>query len=196
VNLLIAEDDAVTRQVLAAQLRKLGHTVTEADDGMSGYERFQELHPEVVITDWIMPRLDGPSLCRKIREEASTAYTYIIILTAVEKRVGYTEGMSAGADDFVTKPADMVELNVRLRVAERIVRLQHEVRQLEGMLPICPKCKRIHTEDNKWEQVERYISKRSVAQFSHGICPECFTSIVQPQLDAIKERSAHATGKR
>lgn len=196
MNLLIVEDDAVTRQVLAAQLRKLGHSVTEADDGITGYERFRDVHPEVVITDWIMPRLDGPSLCRKIREGANAAYTYLIILTALEKKVGYSDGMNAGADDFVTKPADMVELNVRLRVAERIVRLQHEVRQLEGMLPICPKCKRIRTDDNTWEPVERYISKRSVAQFSHGICPECFTTIVQPQLDAIKEKAAHATGKR
>lgn len=196
MNILVIEDDAVTRQVLAAQLRKLGHEVTEADDGVAGYERFQQLHPEVVITDWMMPRLDGPSLCRKIRDEVHATYTYLIILTALEKKAGYTEGMNAGADDFVTKPADVVELNVRLRVAERIVRLQREVRQLEGMLPICPKCKRIRTDDNHWEPVERYISKRSVAQFSHGICPECFTSIVQPQLDAIREKGAQSPGKR
>jgi len=196
VKILVVEDDAVTRQVLAAQLRKLGHDVTEADDGLTGFQRFQELHPPVVITDWMMPRLDGPSLCRMIRSEAHAVYTYLIILTALDRKVGYAEGMNAGADDFVTKPADIAELNVRVRVAERIVRLQHEVGQLEGLLPICPKCKRIRTDENTWEQVERFITKRSVAQFSHGICPDCFASIVQPQLDAIKEKAAQAAGKR
>lgn len=194
MNVLVVEDDAVTRQVLVIQLRKLGHTVTQADDGLTGHQRFQELHPHVVITDWMMPRLDGPSLCRMIRNESQGPYTYVIILTALDKKAGYTEGMNAGADDFVTKPADMAVLNVRLRVAERIVRLQHEVRQLQGMLPICPKCKRIRTDKGQWEPVERYISQRSVAQFSHGICPDCYASIVQPQLDAIKGKTVLSKG--
>ena len=88
----------------------------------------------------------------------------------------------------MTKPADIVELNVRLRVAERIVRLQKEVQQLKGLLPICSKCKRIRVADARWEQVESYITKRSVAQFSHGICPSCYAAIVQPQLDALKQK--------
>jgi len=191
VKTLLVEDDVVTRRVLAAQLRKLGHEVIEAEDGEEGCRKFRECRPQVVITDWMMPSMDGPSLCRIIRQEGYPEYTYVIILTALDRKAGYTEGMNAGADDFVTKPADVTELNVRLRVAERIVRLQHEVRQLEGLLPICPKCKRIRVAEGQWEQVERYITKRSVAQFSHGICPECYASIVQPQLEALKgKRSA------
>jgi DNA-binding response OmpR family regulator len=188
VNILLAEDDAVTRRVLISQLKKLGHVVTDAEDGVQGLALFQEMHPQVLITDWMMPNMDGPTLCQKIREEKTNEYTYIIILTALEKKIGYTEGMKAGADDFMTKPADIVELNVRLRVAERIVRLQKEVQQLKGLLPICSKCKRIRVADARWEQVESYITKRSVAQFSHGICPSCYAAIVQPQLDALKQK--------
>jgi phosphoserine phosphatase RsbU/P len=188
VNILLAEDDAVTRSVLISQLKKLGHVVTEAEDGEQALACFHGSHFQVLITDWMMPNMDGPALCTKIREEQTTEYTYIIILTALEKKIGYTEGMNAGADDFMTKPADIVELNVRLRVAERIVRLQKEVQQLKGLLPICSKCKKIRVADTRWEQVESYITKRSVAQFSHGICPSCYAAIVQPQLDALRQK--------
>ena len=186
MNILLAEDDAVTRRVLVSQLRKLGHAVTDAEDGVQALDVFHQSRPQVLITDWMMPNMDGPALCRSIREEKGNEYTYIIILTALEKKIGYAEGMKAGADDFMTKPADIVELNVRLRVAERIVRLQKEVAQLQGLLPICSKCKRIRVTETKWEQVESYITKRSVAQFSHGICPSCYAAVVQPQLDALK----------
>ena len=186
MNILLAEDDAVTRRVLMSQLRKLGHVVTEAEDGVQALACFRQAQPEVLVTDWMMPNMDGPALCRAVCEEKVKEYTYIIILTALEKKIGYAEGMKAGADDFMTKPADIVELNVRLRVAERIVRLQKEVQQLQGLLPICSKCKRIRVAENKWEQVESYITKRSVAQFSHGICPSCYAAVVQPQLDALK----------
>lgn len=188
MNILLAEDDVVTRKVLVSQLRKLGHAVTEAEDGVVALARFREARPEVLVTDWMMPNMDGPELCRNIRGEKGPAYTFIIILTALDKKIGYAEGMAAGADDFMSKPADIVELNVRLRVAERIVRLQKEVQQLQGLLPICSKCKRIRVAETRWEQVESYITKRSVAQFSHGICPTCYASIVQPQLDALKQK--------
>lgn len=188
MNVLLAEDDTVTRQVLLSQLRKLGHAVTGACDGVEALERYRESRPHVLITDWMMPNMDGPALCRAVRGEQAPEYTYIVILTAIDKKVGYAEGMDAGADDFMTKPADLVELNVRLRVAERIVRLQREVRQLQDLLPICPRCKRIHVGGAQWEQIESYISKRSVAQFSHGICPTCYHSIVQPQLEALKHK--------
>jgi DNA-binding response OmpR family regulator len=96
--------------------------------------------------------------------------------------------MNAGADDFVTKPCDLVELSVRLRVAGRILALQSEVQQLEGLLPICPNCKRILNEKNEWQQVETYITRRTDAQFSHGICPECYESIMKPQLEALRKK--------
>lgn len=188
MNILLAEDDAMTRRVLVSQLRKLGHAVTEAEDGVEALARYRDAAPQVLITDWMMPNMDGPALCRAIRDEKAREYTFIIILTALEKKIGYAEGMKAGADDFMTKPADIVELNVRLRVAERIVRLQKEVQQLQGLLPICSKCKRIKVAENRWEQVESYITKRSVAQFSHGICPSCYAAVVQPQLDALKQK--------
>jgi hypothetical protein len=79
-----------------------------------------------------------------------------------------------------------VDLNVRLRVAERILSLQQEVQQLEGLLPICPNCKKIRDEADEWQPVEAYISRRTDAQFSHGICPQCYETIMKPQLEELR----------
>jgi len=188
MNILLAEDDATSRQILTAQLSKLGNAVTSREDGQLAWETFQVNKPDVVITDWLMPNVDGLELCRRIRSASLPTYTYIIILTAQDRKIGYLDGMSAGADDFVTKPCDINELTVRLRAAERILALQTHVSRLETLLPICPKCKRIHNGAEKWEVVEAYFMKRSDAHFSHGICPECYESQMKPQLEQMRKR--------
>lgn len=189
MKVLIAEDDEASRTILSAQLHKLGYEVLEADDGSRAWDIFRREYPALVITDWMMPEMSGLDLCRNIRAEKRAEYTYLIILTALEKQGAYLEGMSSGADDFITKPADVAELTVRLRVARRILALQRQMRQLEELLPICPKCKRIHANEERWEPVESYISQRSDAHFSHGICPECYTNVVEPQLAALRRRN-------
>ena len=189
MKVLIAEDDEASRTILSAQLHKLGFGVVEAEDGARAWGAFERDFPSIIITDWIMPEVDGLELCRRIRALKRREYTYIIILTAIEKKGGYLEGMGSGADDFINKPADAAELTVRLGVAKRILALQIQKQQLEELLPICPKCKRIHTAGDRWEPVESYIMERSEAQFSHGICPECYEKIIQPQLAEIRRRS-------
>jgi phosphoserine phosphatase RsbU/P len=188
MKVLLAEDDLTSRHILAAQMVKMQHSVREAEDGLRAWEEFQKEKPDLVITDWMMPNLDGPELCRRIRSHAGPGYTYTIILTAIDRNQGYLEGMNAGADDFVTKPCDYVELNVRLRVAERILSLQKHVNRLEGLLPICPKCKKIRGTEEKWEAVESFIMKRTDALFSHGICPDCYETLMKPQLEELRRK--------
>jgi phosphoserine phosphatase RsbU/P len=182
VKILFAEDDDGSREILAAQLRKLGHEVLPAADGEEAWEIYNRVHPELVITDWSMPKQSGLELCRNIRTLESQTYTYIIILTGRDRGTGFAEGMDAGADDFVAKPCDLAELGVRLTVAERILSLQTRVASLKEMLPICPRCKKIRDEDQHWQAVESYIARRTEAKFSHGICPDCYESIIKPQL--------------
>jgi len=189
MNVLIAEDDEASRTILSAQLKKLGYEVLEAEDGVRAWEAYERERPVLVITDWMMPEMTGVELCSRIRAVDRPEYTYLIILTALGNKGAYVEGMGSGADDFIIKPADTAELTVRLRVAERILALQSHMRQLERLLPICPKCKRIHANGERWEPVESYITKRSEAHFSHGICPECYKNIVQPQLAALRLRN-------
>ncbi len=109
------------------------------------------------------------------------------MLTSLEGKGRYLEGMEAGADDFINKPFDKETLAARLRVAERILNLQAEVKQLEGLLPICAYCKKIKDDGNQWQHMESYISRRTEANFSHGICPECYEKHMLPQLQMLRK---------
>lgn len=105
-------------------------------------------------------------------------------------------GLDAGADDYIIKPFNREELRARVKVGVRILDLQNNlagrvseleramagVKQLQGLLPICCYCKKIRDDQNYWQQVEGYISRHSEAQFSHGVCPDCFEKIVKPEL--------------
>ena len=186
MKILLAEDEEAVRRILLAQLAQLGYEVFAAADGEEAWKLYCELRPDAVLADWSMPVIDGLELCRRIRAEHGPRYVYLIVVTAFDKRVGFLESMAAGADDFISKPCDPMELDVRLRVGGRILALQNHVARLEGLLPICPSCKKIRDEASEWQQVESYISRRSEAQFSHGICPECYESVMRPQVEELK----------
>jgi DNA-binding response OmpR family regulator len=173
MKILVVEDDSVSSTVLATRLRKLGHTVSTAENGKEAWFTFVRMHPRLVITDWMMPEIDGLELTRRIRAEQRPRYTYIIMLTAMGGKEGYLEGMNAGADDFLTKPVDADTLNARLRVAERLLGLQEQVSQMEDLLPICAYCKRIRDGENEWQAVETYVGARTDASFASEICPDC-----------------------
>lgn len=173
MKVLIAEDDTVSSYVLAARVRKMGHEVLTAADGNCAWATYQREHPRLVITDWMMPEMDGLELCRRIRSVEHRAYTYIVLLTALSGREKYFEGMDAGADDFVTKPLETDGLQARLRVAERVVNLQQDVNRLEGLLPICAYCKKIRDGADVWHPLESYMGEKTETAFKHTLCPEC-----------------------
>lgn len=188
MRVLAVEDDPVSRRILTVVLERLGHVVLPANNGLEAWQRFQAEPVDAVITDWMMPELDGLELTRRIRSHRKDRYTYVLLLTALAGRDRYLDGMMAGADDFVSKPVDREELHARLRVAERILGLQREVRQLEGLLPICSYCKKIRDEKEQWSQVEEYVSRKTEAQFSHGVCPDCYDRVLKPQLEAVQQQ--------
>jgi CheY-like chemotaxis protein len=174
MRVVIAEDDPVSSSVLQKILVRLGHEYIATANGSEALEALAR-HEDVnaVISDWMMPRMDGLELIRRIRARKRFRYTYALLLTSRSGKQSYLEALDAGADDFITKPLDPDELRARLLVAQRILGLQEEMRQLQGLLAICCYCKKIR-EDESWVPVERYISKRADASFSHGICPTCY----------------------
>jgi CheY-like chemotaxis protein len=143
--------------------------------------------PEILITDWQMPNLNGLELCRRVRELDLPSYIYIILWTKLDELENLVLGLVAGADDYITKPYQRAELLARIKAGERIIQLERSLRQrneelskslaqvkrLEGLLPICMYCKKIRNDQDYWEQIEDYIAEHSEADFSHGICPEC-----------------------
>lgn len=126
-RILIADDSSTQRLMLKAQLRKFGCEVIEARDGDEALARLREHRVPLVISDWMMPGLIGPDLCRAIREAEAgddSNYTYVILLTSKQDKDDVSEGLSAGADDFLSKPVDPSELDARLKAGFRVVDTQ------------------------------------------------------------------------
>jgi phosphoserine phosphatase RsbU/P len=174
MKVLIAEDDQLSSVLMQKLLGKLGHEVFATANGAEALEilsRQQDL--QVVVSDWMMPVMDGIELCRRIRARRRFRYTYVLLVTSRGGKQRYLDALEAGADDFIPKPLDPEELSARLRVAERILGLQAEMKQLQGLLSICSYCKNIREARDRWVPVEQYVSQRADTLFSHGICPRC-----------------------
>jgi diguanylate cyclase (GGDEF)-like protein len=128
LKILIADDSIVSRHLLEATLRKWGYDVLVACDGIEALEALQrDDTPQLAILDWMMPGLTGPEVCRKIRQRGREPYTYMLLLTSKSQKEDLIEGMEAGADDYITKPFDQHELQVRLRAGTRLVDMQAEL---------------------------------------------------------------------
>ena len=207
MRILIAEDDLASRRLLQALLVNWGYEVVAAADGDDAWQIFQEEDPPLLaILDWMMPGLDGIELCRRVRHTDALQSTYIILLTARDRKEDMVAGLESGADDYMIKPFSSNELRARVRVGLRVVKLQVDlaervkeleqalvqVKQLEGYLPICSYCKRIRNDKNYWQQVEQYIESRSDAFFTHSICPECYKKYVEPELEELKRKRRSA----
>ena len=201
MRILIAEDDMVSRRVLQLTLTNWGHEVvmtTDGDEALAALQR--EDAPRLTILDWMMPGMDGIEVCRRLRQTPRVTPIYIILLTAKSNKQDIVQGLSAGANDYVTKPFDREELRARVQVGTTVVELQEslaeriseiedalaQVKQLQGILPICSYCKKIRDDQNYWQRVESYISEHSKMQFSHSICPDCYETNMRPQLEKKK----------
>ncbi len=173
MKIVVADDDIISLMTLTARLKSLGHEVYEAEDGEAAWELYRSKEPEVIVTDWMMPKLNGLELCRRIRERKNNRYTYIIMLTSNTGKENFLTGMDSGVDDFLQKPSDSDIIGINLFVAQRILSLETNVTRLEGLLPLCSYCKNVRNTDDSWEDVTTYVSSRSNAQFTSSFCPDC-----------------------
>jgi len=200
VNILVAEDEPVSRRALELNLNRWGFDCVSVANGAQAWERLQEESPpNLIILDWMMPELDGIEVLRRLRGNANNLGAYVILLTARGNRKDLVLGLEAGADDYIVKPFDPDELRARVHVGVRVLNLRDsmaarvrelevalsKVRRLQGLLPICSYCKKIRDDRNYWRQVEAYISEHSEAAFSHGICPDCYRRVVERQLQGL-----------
>ena len=143
MKVLIADDDPISRKLLQSYLQKWGCEVTAAENGAEAWSCFQRDEFPIVITDWMMPELDGVELVRRIRSGSRPGYVYVILLTSKGQKEDLVAGMDAGADDFLTKPFDRDELRVRLRAGERIVQLEQQARAAARLVDAAPELERL-----------------------------------------------------
>jgi phosphoserine phosphatase RsbU/P len=196
MRVLVADDEPMGALMLSRSLERWGLEVVVAQDGEEAWRIIQDGGVAMAILDWMMPGADGPELCRRIRKDERHAHMHLILLTARNSRADVVAGLDAGADDYLIKPFDPEELRARVHVGIRVLNLQDRladrvaelqealtnVKQLSGLLPICSYCKRIRGDENYWERVESYITEHTDAKFSHGICPECYDTVMA-QID-------------
>lgn len=147
--------------------------------------------PSIAIVDWMMPKLDGLEVCRRVRACKDRPYLYLLLLTAKSQKEEVAAGLDAGADDYVIKPFDPDELRARLKVGQRVVQLERtlarkvadleqalaDVRRLKTLLPICAYCKSVRDDKDYWHQIEEYIHSETGTDFTHGICPKCLAKL-------------------
>lgn len=126
MKILIADDEPVSRILLRNMLEGLGYQVEVAEDGLKAWDLFRKGDIKMLITDWVMPRLDGVELCRKIRELKWLNYVYIIIITARDYKEDTIKGLDAGADDFIIKPFNLEEVKARVNAGQRILQLEND----------------------------------------------------------------------
>jgi two-component system cell cycle response regulator len=134
MRVLLVEDEELTAAVLLGSLTSMGHQVTVAADGLSAWQILQDEHFPLLLSDWMMPGMDGPALCRRIRAVNNAPYTYIILLSALDRHEDQMEGLRAGADDFIVKPAAADELALRLDIAGRILDTQAKLERQNARL--------------------------------------------------------------
>ena len=131
---LIADDDPISIKILQKMLEKIGHEIFTAKDGSEAWEIYRKTDINLIISDWMMPNLDGIGLCRKIRETPADHYVYFIMLTAKDRKEDLIEVFEAGADDFISKPLNPDEIKARIKTSERIINLEQEHKILQQVL--------------------------------------------------------------
>jgi diguanylate cyclase (GGDEF)-like protein len=125
MKVLIADDSATSRAMLRSALTRWGYDVVMAENGKEALDILaKDDPPPMAVLDWVMPELTGPEVCRRVRETLREPYTYILLLTSKNTKGETAEGLEAGADDYVVKPFDQLELQFRLRAGQRIIDLQ------------------------------------------------------------------------
>lgn len=178
MKILVAEDDPVSSQRLCATLQNLGHSVSAFTNGREAYDAYLADKARLVISDWMMPEMDGIELCRKIRKASGQDYVYFILVTGQRTAgVDYDRAVQAGVDDFLVKPLDSGSVWRRIFVAERILKYTVQIRQLTSLIPMCMYCKNIRNDSDYWQSIENYIHDHTGSDFSHGVCPDCYNKL-------------------
>ena len=132
MKILIVDGDQLFARLMRTKLEKWGHTVVSEPNGAAAYERIRKEPFRMVFLDWDLPGMNGPELCRRIRELKRPRYTYIIFYASKSDKDSLMTGLEAGADDYLVKPLNTVELRLRMKNGKRLLNLEDELREGAG----------------------------------------------------------------
>lgn len=192
---LIADDSVTNRFVVDAAVRRCGLETVQAGDGTEAMRAFDEQEDlRLILLDWMMPNWSGLDVCRYIRRHERGGTAYIILITSRSQKEDLRAGLANGADEFLTKPVDPAELELRIKAGIRLLTLQRhleqnvaqleaalaEVKQLRTLIPMCMYCKSVRDDEGYWEAVDAYLYKHhKELTVSHGICPTCYEALMK-----------------
>ena len=186
-KILIVDDEPVNIQLMMAALKD-EYDILTALNGHDAINQLEEHMPDLILLDVMMPDITGFDVCKIIKADERFANIPVIFLTALDSQAGELQGLELGGIDYLIKPIRYAQLKLRVRnhialKEQRDLLVQQkkeleaalaQVKQLEGIIPICTYCKKIRDDQKSWHQLEKYISEHSEAVFSHGACPDCF----------------------
>lgn len=203
-HILIVDDDMINIKVLETALRH-DYEIELALGGHEAISKVQQRMPDLILLDVMMPDLCGFDVCRILKSNEQFADIPIVFLTCMDTVEGETEGLEAGGIDYLSKPVNLslVRLRVRnhleLKRRNEIIRKQCDllssqkkeleatlsrIKRLEGIISICMHCKKIRDDNDTWQQLEKYIVEHTDAQFTHGLCPNCF----EEEMDRLRKQ--------
>jgi two-component system cell cycle response regulator len=181
MKILIVEDELIFRRMVKKYLLEAGYDIVEAEDGQSAWELFQHEPFHLVITDWMMPRLNGPELVQKIRTSGQKNYTYIIMLTAMDDKDNVVLGLESGADEYLTKPFNSRELVARVASGMRILKLEEQLMQAHQQMEILAMRDGLTGLLNR-----RAIEEYAEAEFNLTVRKERAMSVILVDIDHFK----------
>ena len=182
VKVLIVEDDPFFQRVLLKRLAAEGYKVISANDGREGMKAIVTFEPDLVISDWMMPEVDGLELCQSVKTGLKESAPYFILLTAKGEISSRLLGLETGADDYLVKPCDQGELMARVRAGLRIVLLTQELRATVAQLQqgptgpaaaICPDCRQVQTPGGEWQPLQAWLESAGRVRLAPDPCPDC-----------------------
>jgi phosphoserine phosphatase RsbU/P len=187
VKILIVDDSKQIRFMLQRLLERWGYEVIAACNGMEAWQYIQHESINLIISDWVMPQMDGLELCRRLRADDFAHYVYIILLTSKDNKADLIEGMEAGADDFLIKPFHADELRLRIRAGERILRLESTLEERN---------QKLHEMYQHLEQAYSQIRKdlEAAATMQQSLLPETAVTLCDVRFDWIFRPCAFVAG--